>query len=136
RCWLARGDYDKARAHARRVVTLAASPRERTWMALGLNGLAEVALHEDDLATAEQALAEALSIVRAAEIPLAEWRVHCTCARTCERQNRPEEAKACWTRCAEVLRKLTTSLGGADRLRKSLALSSHLPESLRRRLGD
>jgi len=136
RCWLARGDYDKARVHARRVVTLAASPRERTWMALGLNGLAEVALHEDDFGTAEQELAEAVRMVRAAEIPLAEWRVHCTGARICERQNRPEEAKACWTRCAKVLRKLMASLGDSERLRNSLARSSCLPESLRQLLGD
>jgi len=82
---------------------LAAAPGERTYLALGHQGLAEAALGEGDRAMAEREVAEALRVLDGFEAPVAAWRVCATAARVEEARGRLSRAKAYWGRGAAVL---------------------------------
>jgi tetratricopeptide (TPR) repeat protein len=88
RYYLARGDFRRSCREAEQVCSMAALPRERTWIALGQNALAEIALAEQHWHQAEAELSRARAVLEGAEAPLAEWRVFATAARLFERVGR------------------------------------------------
>lgn len=108
--WLARGQLGRAREQLEELCRLATTSGERTYLALGRQGLAEAALAQRDLPTAERELSEALHAVGGAEVPLAEWRVCATAAWAELTRGRPAKADAYWTRSAAVLDRLAASL--------------------------
>lgn len=120
RYWLTQGDLAGARREAESLCELASAPGERTYLALSLQTLAEIAMAADDWEGAEVAIARALTAIEGAEAPLAVWRVCATAARLCEQLGRISEAADHWRRSAETLNRLAGSLDGADRLRRSL----------------
>ena len=108
--WLARRQFGRAREEMKELCRLAAAPGERTYLALGHQGLAEAALGEGDRAMAEREVAEALRVLDGFEAPVAAWRVCATAARVEEARGRPSRAKAYWGRGAAVLERLATCL--------------------------
>ncbi len=120
--WLARRQFGRAREQMQELCRLAATSGERTYLALGRQGLAEAALAQRDLPAAERDLSEALHAVDGYEVPLAEWRVCATAARTELARGRRVKADAYWTRSAAVLDRLAASLkDDADLHRSFLA---------------
>jgi len=120
--WLARRQFGRAREQMQELCRLAATSGERTYLALGRQGLAETALSERDLPAAERELSEALHAAHGYEVPLAEWRVCATAARIELARGRRVKADAYWTRSAAVLDRLAASLkDDADLHRSFLA---------------
>ena len=120
--WLARRQFGRAREQMQELCRLAATSGERTYLALGRQGLAEAALAQRDLPAAERELSEALHAVDGYEVPLAEWRVCVTAARTELARGHRVKADAYWTRSAAVLDRLAASLkDDADLYRSFLA---------------
>jgi tetratricopeptide (TPR) repeat protein len=129
--YLAQGDFRQSRREAERVCSMAALPGERTWIALGLNALAEIALAEQTWHQAESELSRARTVLEGTQAPLAEWRVLATAARLCERVGRDDDATSYWSRSASLVNRLADSLGNAHPLRQSLLSSPRLPAQLR-----
>lgn len=120
--WLARRQSGRAREQMQELCRLAATSGERTYLALGRQGLAEALLAERDVAAARRELSEALHAIDGYEVPLAEWRVCATAARTELARGRRVTADAYWTRSAAVLDRLAASLkDDADLHRSFLA---------------
>jgi DNA-binding winged helix-turn-helix (wHTH) protein/tetratricopeptide (TPR) repeat protein len=142
RYWLAQGQPSQARREAERVCELAALPGERTYLALGLQTLAEVAMVEQSSGTAsgpnfreaESSITKALAAIDGADAPLAQWRVCLTAAQLYERLGRAADAAHYWKRSAETLRQLDASLDSDDSLRDSL-LADPTVQAIRRRAG-
>jgi hypothetical protein len=118
--WLAQGDLRQARREATRLCELAILPPERTYLAIGHQLLAKVAIAEQRWDGAQSELARALEIIEVAEIPLAAWRVYATAADLHYRQGHTSEAEVYWHRGADVIHKLADSLEETDPLRHSL----------------
>jgi DNA-binding winged helix-turn-helix (wHTH) protein len=120
--WLARRQFGRAREQLQELCRLAATSGERTYLALGRQALAETALAQRDLPAVERELSEALHAIHGYEVPLAEWRVCATAARTELARGRRVKADAYWTRSAAVLDRLAASLkDDADLHRSFLA---------------
>ena len=79
---IAKGDQSTALSRAERLCDLAAQTDERTWQALGWEALARAALSCGEAAKARDAAEKALAACEGMQVPLAEWRVHATCAIT------------------------------------------------------
>jgi DNA-binding winged helix-turn-helix (wHTH) protein/tetratricopeptide (TPR) repeat protein len=109
-CRRARGELEAARSEAEQLSDLAARPPERTYLALGGQMLAEIALAEHDDARAEAELSKALAALDGAEAPLAEWRVHETAARLRTRRKQMAPARRHRARSAATLTRLIDSL--------------------------
>jgi hypothetical protein len=120
--WLARRQFGHAREQMQELCRLAATSGERTYLALARQGLAEAALAQRDPADARRELSEALDTIDGYEVPLAEWRVCATAARTELARGRRVAADAYWTRSTAVLDRLAASLeDDADLHRSFLA---------------
>jgi hypothetical protein len=117
--WLVRRQFGRALEEMQELCRLAAAPGERTYLALGHQGLAEATLGEGNRAKAEREVAEALGVLEGFEAPLAEWRVCATAARVEEARGRRLKAEAYWGRGAAVLDRLATCLRDDDDLYRS-----------------
>jgi hypothetical protein len=106
------------RPTAGNLCELAARPPERTYLALGRQMLADLALLEGTADRADAELALALTALEGAEAPLAEWRVHDAAARihTCHR--RPSQAKRHRALSAATITRLAESLRGLPGLQR------------------
>jgi tetratricopeptide (TPR) repeat protein len=129
--WLARRQFARAREQMRELCLFAAAPGERTYLALGYQGLAEAAFGEGDRAKAEREVTEALGILDGFEAPVAEWRVCATAARVEEARGRQSRAEAYWGRGAAALDRLATSLKDEGDLYQSF-LDQPAVEAVRR----
>jgi hypothetical protein len=142
--WLVQNDLIQAREMASKLCAHAAPPPERTYLALGHQLLAEIALAENQCEQAAAAVASALSTINGAAtpsavwqayglappqcsrpsdgsaVPLAAWRVYATAAKLCERQGRPSEAEVYRQQSRAVVQQLADSLEPSDPLRGSL----------------
>ena len=123
-CRRARGEMEAARNEARQLTELAARPPERTYLALGGQMLAEIALAEHDDARAETELSRALTVLEGAEAPLAEWRIHETAARLRTRRKEMAQARRHRARSAATLTGLIDSLRDWPELQRSLQAES------------
>jgi len=110
RYWLAQGEFAQARREAAALRDLAASPGERTYLALAHRTLAEIAIANQQLDEAENEVSLALAALEGAEAPLAEWRVCATAAQLYEQVGRTDEAADHRRRSAETLSRLAGSL--------------------------
>jgi DNA-binding winged helix-turn-helix (wHTH) protein/tetratricopeptide (TPR) repeat protein len=108
--WLGRRKFGRAREEMKELCRLAAAPGERTYLALGHQGLAEAALGEGERAMAEREVAEALRVLDGFEAPVAAWRVYATAARVEEARGRRSRAEAYWGQGAAVLERVATGL--------------------------
>lgn len=146
--WLLQNDLTQAREMASKLCAHAALPPERTYLALGHQLLAEIALAENQCAQAEVEVARAMSAINGAptsstvwhaygiappacsspcagwSVPLAAWRVYATAAKRCERQGRQGEADTYRQLSRTVIQQLADSFDGSDPLRTSL-LAGH-----------
>jgi len=129
--WLARQNIGRARAQLKELCRLAAMSGERTYLALGHQGLAEATLGEGDRVKAERDVAEALGVLDGFEAPTAEWRVCATAARVEEARGRRSRAQVFWGRAAAVLDRLAASLKDDGDLRRSF-LAQPAVEAVRR----
>jgi tetratricopeptide (TPR) repeat protein len=129
--WLARRNAGRAREEFEALCRLAATSGERTYLGLGHDGLAEVALAEGDRSAAERRVSDALRAIDGAEAPVAEWRICVTAARTEEAAGRVARAHAHWERSATVLGGLAASLEDDDALRRRF-LAQPAIEAVRR----
>jgi DNA-binding winged helix-turn-helix (wHTH) protein/tetratricopeptide (TPR) repeat protein len=130
-CRYARGELAAARREAGQLADLAARPPERTYLALGRQMLAEIALAEGDDARAEAELSGALAALDGAAAPLAEWRVHETAARLRTRRRQTGQARRHRARCAATLTRLIDSLRDWPELKRSLRSDSRVRAVLR-----
>jgi len=128
RYWLSEGDNVEARREAEALRDLAASPFERTYMALAFQTLAEIDIAERNTTGAEAQVKRAMEIIETGEAPLAEWRLCATAARLAKES---EEAAYLWRRSTECLYRLAFSLGDASNLRQSL-LTNPLTQDIQR----
>ena len=119
-CLLGMGELSRARQEAETLCELASLPGERTYIALGRQTLAEIALAEHETSRAEQQIELALGALKGSDTPLAQWRVHTTAATLFSKTGRTDEAGQHWTKRSGVLRKLADSLDESDELRDSL----------------
>jgi tetratricopeptide (TPR) repeat protein len=76
------GDLPAATARAEQLCDLAMRADERTWQALAWEARARAALSSGNVTEALSHLTKALALCGAAQIPLADWRVHAACAAT------------------------------------------------------
>lgn len=116
-CRFRQGDLDHAQHTAELLCELTSLVPERTYLALGHRLLADVAMSRRDWHQAEAQLTCALSALKAASAPLAQWRVYATAARFYEQRRSRSKAKSYWARSAAVLHQLADSLDQADGLR-------------------
>jgi hypothetical protein len=79
---IADGDHPTALSRAERLCDLAAQTDERTWQALAWEAYARAALSCGEAVTAGAHVEKALAACEGVQVPLAEWRVHATCAIT------------------------------------------------------
>jgi hypothetical protein len=77
---IADGDHPTALSRAERLCDLAAQTDERTWQALAWEAHARAALPCGEAAKAIDSVGTALAACEGVQVPLAEWRVHATCA--------------------------------------------------------
>src|SRR5215510_12832303 len=120
RYWFEQGEIARARHEAEQLWGLAAQSGERTYMALGRQTLAEIALAEQDYAKAEAELSHAINAIKDSDTPLAEWRVWQTAARLHATSGRQAEADRDWARSLAILNRLADSLGQDEPLRQML----------------
>src|SRR5262245_2055208 len=132
--WLARRRLGRARQELQELCRLAATSSERTYLALGRQALAEAALGQGDVPAAERELSEALHAVHGYEVPLAEWRVCATAARTELARGRRAKADAYWRRSAAILDRLAASLRDDADLHRSF-LAQAAVRTIRRKAG-
>jgi tetratricopeptide (TPR) repeat protein len=132
--WLARRQFGRAREQLEELCRLAATSGERTYLGLGRQALAEAALAQRDLPAAERELSEALHAVHGYEVPLAEWRVCATAARTELARDRQRKADVYWTRSAAVLDRLAAALKDDADLHRSF-LAQAAVQAVRRKAG-
>jgi DNA-binding winged helix-turn-helix (wHTH) protein/tetratricopeptide (TPR) repeat protein len=130
--WLVRRQLGHARDSLQELCRLAATSGERTYLALGRQALAEAALAQRDLPSAERELSEALHAVDGYEVPLAEWRVCATAARIELARGRRANAGAYWTRSAAILDRLAASLKDEPELHRSF-LAQAAVQTVRRK---
>jgi tetratricopeptide (TPR) repeat protein len=128
--WLARGDPERARHEADLLSELAARPPERTYLALGRQLLADIALLEDNPAQAEAELARGLAVLEGADAPLAEWRVHDSAANIHTRRKHATQAHRHRVRSAVILTRLADSLHDWPELRRSLLAAPRVQAAL------
>ena len=117
--WLARRQFDRAREQLQELCRLGAASGERTYLAVGRQALAEVALAQRNLPAAEREVSEALHAVHGYEVPLAQWRVFSTAARNELARGHREKADGYWMRSAAVLDRLAASLEDDPDLHRS-----------------
>jgi DNA-binding winged helix-turn-helix (wHTH) protein len=117
---LARGELANARSAATRLHALAALSGERTYLALGRNLLARIALAENNLDEAAKHSALALSVLSEAEAPLAEWRVCETAAELSLRHGSTAAPDPWRVRSLEAVARLASTMDAAEPLRKAL----------------
>ena len=132
--WLASRQFGRAREQLEELCRLATTSGERTYVALGHQGLAEAALAQRDVHAAERELSEALHAVRGYEVPLAEWRVYAIAARIERARGRRVKADAYWARSAAVLDRLAASLADDIDLHRSFLAQAAVRE-VRREAG-
>ncbi|GGF32151.1 hypothetical protein GCM10011611_42880 [Aliidongia dinghuensis] len=77
---IAVGDHPTALLRAERLCDLAAQTDERTWQALAWEARARAALSSGEAEEAGGHVERALAACQEVQVPLAEWRVHATCA--------------------------------------------------------
>jgi tetratricopeptide (TPR) repeat protein len=87
------GDLPAATARAERLCDRAMKTDERTWQALAWEALARAALSSGNATEAVSHLTKALAVCGAAQIPLANWRVHAACAATYQASGDMAQAK-------------------------------------------
>lgn len=114
------GDLDRARHEAEDLCELASLPGERTYLALGHQMLAEIALAAGDQDRAEREIKQALNVLEGVEVPLAEWRVHSAAASVYKNSGRSDDVARHLAERAKILHRLAESLGESDELRTSL----------------
>jgi DNA-binding winged helix-turn-helix (wHTH) protein len=117
---LNRGDLANARSAATRLCALAALPGERTFLALGRNLLARIALAENQLEEAAAHSSQALSALGDGDAPLAAWRVHETAAELSLRRGHVSEADSWRSQSGSTLARLASSMDAAEPLRAAL----------------
>ncbi len=120
RCWLERREFARAHNEAEKVCQLAAQSGERTYLALGRQTLAEIALAQEDYAKAEAELSHAINAIQNGDTPLAEWRVWQTAARLHAANGRQAEADHDWAHSLAILNRLADSLGQEEPLRQKI----------------
>ena len=118
--WLAQGNLRQARREATRLCELAMLPPERTYLAIGHQLLAKVAIAEQAWDEAQAQVSRALAIVEGAEVPLAAWRVYATAAELHRCKGHTVEVETYRRRGVEVIQALADSLDDNDLLRPSL----------------
>jgi hypothetical protein len=79
---IAVGDHPAALLRAERLCDLAGQTDERTWQALAWEAHARAALFCGEAEKAGGHVERALAACEGVQVPLAEWRVHATCAIT------------------------------------------------------
>lgn len=119
-CWLERREFGRARDEAEQLCQLAAQSGERTYLALGRQTLAEIALAQQDYAKAEAELSHAINAIQNGDTPLAEWRVWQTAARLHAANGWQAEADRDWGHSLAILNRLADSLGRDEPLRQKL----------------
>ena len=119
-CRLARGELGVAKGAADELVQLASRPPERTYLAMGRQLLASLALAKGDVGQAEIEVSSALSALESAEAPLAGWRAHETAARLRDQQGRAAESAAHRAQAAATLVRIIESLCDWPELARSM----------------
>lgn len=120
RLWLRQGEWESAGLEAARLLELAASSSERTYLARAHCLLAECAIGQGKLPAAAKELDAAAAIVHAGPVPLASWRVWQAAAQFAELSGRPEEASGYLRRRALEIEKLGASLDAEEPLKNFL----------------
>jgi tetratricopeptide (TPR) repeat protein len=128
RYWFEQGEISRARHEAEQLWRMAAQSGERTYLALGRQTLAEIALAEQDYAKAEAELSYAINAITDGDTPLAEWRVWLTASRLRVASGRRAEAAHDRARSLAILNRLADSLGQDEPLRQKLLAHSSAQE--------
>jgi DNA-binding winged helix-turn-helix (wHTH) protein/tetratricopeptide (TPR) repeat protein len=124
--WLEQGNFAEARHQAQLTYQLASQSGEVTYLALGKQTLAEIAMAEQNHEQAEAELAQAFDVVKRSEAPFAEWQVWQTAARLHSAKGEHVEATRNWERSLTILNRMADSLGHDEPLRQ------HFVEHLRK----
>lgn len=117
--YLTHGEFAYARNQAERLCALAIQPGERTYLALGYQLEAAVALAEHHYDQAQTAIDQAYATLEGVEAPLAEWRVSATAMELYQKRNQLDEVQQYRRRSAEVINRLADSLGDEHQLRQN-----------------
>src|SRR5262249_61131631 len=107
------------RAEAGAVPGLAAAAEEPAAGAIAAQSLAEVALLEGRLESADAAVDEAFAALAGCEAPVFEWRLAATAARVHHRRRRRADAEANRRRSAALLMQLADSVPRDHDLRRA-----------------
>jgi DNA-binding winged helix-turn-helix (wHTH) protein len=116
--WLAKGDGDRARLEAERLLDISLATEERTWQGLAWEINARVALANRDEARARDCIVRGVSTVQDFEVPLAAWQVHATAAQIEEESGNLESARLHRDVSRATIMQLANSLPEQEPLRK------------------
>ena len=129
-------DWPHACAEAEQLLSLADVPNERTYAALGLTRLSEIALARGQLATAEDALRRAFVRMHGDQAPLAAWEAHAAAARLHEARREDGTARHHWRQSAAVLERLAHSMDGAEQIERRFRSQPRIVEIQMRAAGE
>ena len=114
---IAVGDHATALLRAERLCELAEQTDERTWQALAREAHARAALSCGEAENAAGHVEKALAACEGVQVPLAEWRVHATCASTFKALGDNHRADTHARLGAAIRKRLAESLPEGDRVR-------------------
>ena len=111
---LRRGEREKAREIVTRLLETACKYEVHKYAAVGHKLLAEIAIAEDDITTAEAEFASALDELRRYPAPVVEWAVHAELGRLKARAGDPVAAREAFAKSAEIIERIAASVTDAS----------------------
>jgi tetratricopeptide (TPR) repeat protein len=108
--WLARGDYAKAREFCDHCLDIATRTNSKKNLVKGWRLRGEIALARHQIAEAEHALRQGLTIAQAIGNPTQLWKTHVALARLYSDARKPELAQRAFESAREVLNRMKANL--------------------------
>ena len=128
---LGRGEREKAREIVTRLLETAGKYEVHKYAAVAHKLLAEIAIAEDDIATAKAEFACALDELRRYPAPLVEWAVYAEMGRLKARAGDPVAAREAFAKSAEIIERIAASV--TDSSLREIFLNSEMVSEVRAR---
>ncbi|HUS10574.1 MAG TPA: protein kinase [Pyrinomonadaceae bacterium] len=112
--WLRLGDRAKAREVVTRLLETAARYEVHKYIAVGHKLLAQIAIAEGDVATAESEFATALDELRRYPVPVVEWTIHAELGRVRANAGNAVAAGDAFAKSAEIIDRIAESVADAS----------------------
>jgi tetratricopeptide (TPR) repeat protein len=127
--WLAQGNPEQAKEHARRLLESASHYEARKYIAVAHKLLAEVAIARGDLTAGETQLNAALDQLREFPAPLVAWRIYATLGRLRLQMGESASAREAFAQAAKIIEQIAANVSD-EKLRATFLNSALVREVL------